>query len=451
MADAKKLLVKEMEYVKQRIGHGDLPLESYSKVWNECYAQVMFLPSQKRYTRAALASKKDRLESLEKHLELNRSQMAQDAKKASRIEKKLKVLLGGYQSRAVGLVKQLSDVHDQVEQAYVEKRTFEELRNQETNSIPKRLQVTNSQGTLHLDLDSYSEKTNDLSRTCIKLCVTTSPSGFPRCNLNTTTGTGIAVVTPRRSTGKGYPHPQSYTFKFTEWKHNSELGVTVWKRPSGQSCDTTGPTNRTNHGQAGTIIPRLEQFKTYNIVSDKWELKIRTRLECDIPGCLLPCVPRDNSTGHYTCHDGNKQCLPNWFGENCTKFCINLTSSTYQCDINGKKTCFENWFGTNCSKFCDNSSKTYTCHNTGQKHCKTNYYGENCLTFCNNSAPTYNCNKNGEKICFKNWFGEYCLTFCNTTKENYQCSSNGSIICDSNWFGNVCDKFCSISAENYNS
>ena len=45
------------------------------------------------------------------------------------------------QSRAVGLVKQLSDVHDQVEQAYVEKRTFEELRNQETNSIPKRLQV----------------------------------------------------------------------------------------------------------------------------------------------------------------------------------------------------------------------------------------------------------------------------------------------------------------------
>jgi pre-mRNA-splicing factor CDC5/CEF1 len=46
-----------------------------------------------------------------------------------------------FQSRAVGLIKQLSDVHEQVEQAYVEKRTFEELRNQETKSIPKRLQV----------------------------------------------------------------------------------------------------------------------------------------------------------------------------------------------------------------------------------------------------------------------------------------------------------------------
>ena len=40
MGEAKKLLGKEMEYVKQRIGHGDLPLESYSKVWEECYAQV---------------------------------------------------------------------------------------------------------------------------------------------------------------------------------------------------------------------------------------------------------------------------------------------------------------------------------------------------------------------------------------------------------------------------
>ena len=41
----------------------------------------------------------------------------------------------------MGLIKQLSDVHDQVEQAYVEKRTFEELRNQEIRSIPNRLNV----------------------------------------------------------------------------------------------------------------------------------------------------------------------------------------------------------------------------------------------------------------------------------------------------------------------
>lgn len=56
--------------------------------------QVLFLPGQNRYTRANLASKKDRLESAEKRLEQNRSHMAKEAKKCSKMEKKLRVLTG---------------------------------------------------------------------------------------------------------------------------------------------------------------------------------------------------------------------------------------------------------------------------------------------------------------------------------------------------------------------
>ena len=67
---AKELLKAEMEVVKQGMGHGDLSLEAYTQVWEECLAQVLFLPSQNRYTRANLASKKDRIESLEKRLEV---------------------------------------------------------------------------------------------------------------------------------------------------------------------------------------------------------------------------------------------------------------------------------------------------------------------------------------------------------------------------------------------
>ena len=29
-----------MQYVKSRMGHGELSLEAYSKVWEECYSQV---------------------------------------------------------------------------------------------------------------------------------------------------------------------------------------------------------------------------------------------------------------------------------------------------------------------------------------------------------------------------------------------------------------------------
>ena len=40
MLQAKNLLQTEMQYVKSRMGHGELSLEAYSKVWEECYSQV---------------------------------------------------------------------------------------------------------------------------------------------------------------------------------------------------------------------------------------------------------------------------------------------------------------------------------------------------------------------------------------------------------------------------
>merc|ERR1712223_1260222 len=137
---AKKLLNEEMEVVKQGMGHGDLSLEAYTQVWEECLAQVLFLPSQNRYTRANLASKKDRIESLEKRLEQNRGHMKKEAKRAVKIEDKLKILTRGYQTRAQGLTKQIQDMNEQIEQSQLELSTFRFLNNQEVSAIPQRLQ-----------------------------------------------------------------------------------------------------------------------------------------------------------------------------------------------------------------------------------------------------------------------------------------------------------------------
>ena len=73
MFQADLLLKREMDHVKSKMAHGELSLESYTQVWEECYSQVLFLPSQNRYTRANLASKKDRIESLEKRLEVSKA------------------------------------------------------------------------------------------------------------------------------------------------------------------------------------------------------------------------------------------------------------------------------------------------------------------------------------------------------------------------------------------
>lgn len=152
------LLLQEMEVVKHGMGHGDLSMEAYNQVWEECYSQVLYLPGQSRYTRANLASKKDRIDSLEKKLEMNRGHMTAEAKRAAKMEKKMKILLGGYQSRSMGLLKQLSEVWDQLEQANLELHTFMELKKQEDLAIPRR------QEALREDVQRQQEREKELQQ-----------------------------------------------------------------------------------------------------------------------------------------------------------------------------------------------------------------------------------------------------------------------------------------------
>ena len=59
-----------MEVVKHGMNHGEISLDTYSTVWEECYKQVLFIPALNKYTRASMASSKDRLECLEKKLQV---------------------------------------------------------------------------------------------------------------------------------------------------------------------------------------------------------------------------------------------------------------------------------------------------------------------------------------------------------------------------------------------
>jgi len=139
LENARNLLKKEMETVKKGMNHGDLSIEAYSQVWNECYREVMFNVSQNKYTRASMSSKKDRIEYLEKTLDNNRKLMTKEAKKAAKVEKKLKVLLGGYQARGLALSKQMEDLNEQLDQVSIEEGTYGRLRQAEQNVIPYRL------------------------------------------------------------------------------------------------------------------------------------------------------------------------------------------------------------------------------------------------------------------------------------------------------------------------
>lgn len=78
----------------------------------------------------------------EKKLEQNRNHMSKEAKRCSKMEKKLRVLTGGYQSRAQTLVKQFQELNEQIEKANLELSTFKFLAEQEKSAIPRRIEVS---------------------------------------------------------------------------------------------------------------------------------------------------------------------------------------------------------------------------------------------------------------------------------------------------------------------
>ncbi|KAK0178937.1 hypothetical protein PV327_007775 [Microctonus hyperodae] len=153
---AKQLLTDEMEVVREGMAHGELSLDAYSTVWEECLSQILYLEIQSRYTRASLAAKKDRIEAAKIKLDENRVHMTGEAKRAARMEKKLKILTGGYQTRAQVLTKQLHDLREEIEQAQLQLSTFQFLEKQEQAAIPRRI------NQLIIDVKKQTERERSL-------------------------------------------------------------------------------------------------------------------------------------------------------------------------------------------------------------------------------------------------------------------------------------------------
>ncbi|XP_065218852.1 cell division cycle 5-like protein [Planococcus citri] len=156
--NTKELLKKEMDVVKAGMSHGELPIDAYTQVWDECLSQILYIPSQGRYTRANLVPKNERIKSLEKQLELNRNLMSKEAKRAAKLERKLKVLLGGYMSKVNASTKQFNEIQDQIEKAQIELSTFKHLQKQEEIAASRRLQAMDELVKKEMDRESELQR-----------------------------------------------------------------------------------------------------------------------------------------------------------------------------------------------------------------------------------------------------------------------------------------------------
>ena len=125
---AQELIEMESERLKAVSDHGEF---DYKHITDECRQQLLFIPNHQRWTRTALASRRDRLDSCQTRLETNKNIMTKQAKLAAKHEKKLKVLTAGYQSRNNNLTKDLETIGKSLLETYRDCETFSRMSKME--------------------------------------------------------------------------------------------------------------------------------------------------------------------------------------------------------------------------------------------------------------------------------------------------------------------------------
>jgi len=145
LEEANEVILEEALFVKEQMDHGEISGSIFDQVWTECYNEVLFLPTDKgekaKYTRASMASKKNKVESAENRLEINRNHMKREAKRAAKMEKNLKVKTGGYRARAADLVKNYESIMTEIENAERDLNVFSQLKLVENAAIPRRREI----------------------------------------------------------------------------------------------------------------------------------------------------------------------------------------------------------------------------------------------------------------------------------------------------------------------
>ena len=133
LESAKAMLAAELEAI------GGPSAEEFAAAWEAADAKLAYIPSLQTYAALDSVSAADRLEAYSQQLQLLRNHMAKDQKKATKIEKKLEVTLGGYRKRAKAAAAEMEQQHDAIAEKKLQLNCFERLAQGEALARPQRL------------------------------------------------------------------------------------------------------------------------------------------------------------------------------------------------------------------------------------------------------------------------------------------------------------------------
>lgn len=160
-AEASKLIEEELSQVLQErnLSEEDL-LKNANDAWDKvhCRDTFVFSPEQKTFVKTDSLSKEQQVTALKSYYEMVRSRVSKESERAKKLEKKISLYNGGYQTRATTLQNDLVQLYIDLELAETELSCFRRLHQQETYSIQARL------NSLQLDLDTQTQRESELQQ-----------------------------------------------------------------------------------------------------------------------------------------------------------------------------------------------------------------------------------------------------------------------------------------------
>ncbi|KAG9010952.1 Pre-mRNA-splicing factor cef1 [Tulasnella sp. JGI-2019a] len=108
--------------------------------WATMRKAMAFDPTTRIWVEASSLSSEERAKGLAVLLEQNRERMEDEAAKASKTEKRLGKLLGGYQVRWQTLSKRLTDSFEEMNKTQIDLESFSALSIAESAAAPRRIQ-----------------------------------------------------------------------------------------------------------------------------------------------------------------------------------------------------------------------------------------------------------------------------------------------------------------------
>lgn len=158
LKEANSMLEEEVQYLRVAMGHESESLEDFVKAHDACQEDLMFFPNNNSYGLASVAGNSDKIAALQYEFEIVKKRMDDEAKKASRLEQKIKLLTQGYQVRAGKLWSQVQDTFKQMDTSATELECFQELQKQEQMAASYRIrnltEEVNKQKALERTLQS---------------------------------------------------------------------------------------------------------------------------------------------------------------------------------------------------------------------------------------------------------------------------------------------------------